>query len=118
MAVHANPVEQQGQYVIVRPDTGSARFVRLQVVSDDIIRVQATSAECLPDKAPSLMIVNQKVRPVYEVSQEGNSVRVKTAKLTTVVDKKTGVVTFYDARGEKILGEAQHAPYLEPPPVL
>lgn len=114
MAVHANPVEQQGQYVIVRPDTGSARFVRLQVVSDDIIRVQATSAECLPDKAPSLMIVNQKVRPVYEVSQEGNSVRVKTAKLTTVVDKKTGVVTFYDARGEKILGEAQHGKHFWP----
>ena len=105
MVAHAGPVEQQGQYVVVRPDSGSARILRLQVVSDDIIRVQATSAEHLPEKAQSLMIVDHKAKPDYKVSQDGNSVRVKTAKVTTVVDKKTGVVSFYDAKGMKILGE-------------
>lgn len=105
MAVHARPMEQQGQYVVIRPDSGSARILRLQVVSDDIIRVQATSAEYLPEKPRSLIIVNQKAKPEYKVSQDGNRVRVKTAKVTTVVDKKTGVVSFYDVKGMKILGE-------------
>ena len=108
MVVHAAPVEHQGQYVIVRPNSSSARIVRLQVVSDEIVRVQATSAECLPEKAQSLMIVNQKAKPNYEVNQDGNFVYVKTAKLTTVVDQSTGVVSFYDIRGKKILGETQN----------
>lgn len=108
MVVHAAPVEHHGQYVIVRPNSSSVRIVRLQVVSDEIVRVQATSAECLPEKAQSLMIVNQKAKPNYEVNQDGNFVYVKTAKLTTVVDQSTGVVSFYDIRGKKILGETQN----------
>ena len=43
-------------------------MVRLQVVGDAIIRVQATSENQLPQKPQSLMVVEQTARPKYTVN--------------------------------------------------
>ena len=48
--VQAADVKQQGNCVTVIPDGGQAKVVRLQVINDNIIRVQATSEEALPVK--------------------------------------------------------------------
>ena len=56
------------------------QVVRLQVVNDHIIRVQATSEAQLPTKNPSLIIVPQQAKPLFTVT-DGDVVRVKAAKV-------------------------------------
>ena len=97
-----------GQYVTIpvqQPQDNGAKVVRLQVVTDNIIRVQATSESQLPEKQ-SLIIVKQTAKPKFEVV-DGQLVRVKAANIEARVDKQTGQVLFYDATGKKIIGEAE-----------
>lgn len=103
----AADVLTKGQTVTIRPDGGQARVVRLQVVNDRIIRVQATSADELPQKPQSLMIVEQKGKPKFEVRQDEQAVYVKAAEVQAVVNKQTGQVTFLDGEGQKLAGEAK-----------
>ena len=103
----AADVLTKGQTVTIRPDGGQARMVRLQVMNDRIIRVQATSADELPQKPQSLMIVEQKEKPKFEVRQDELAVYVKAAAVQAVVNKQTGQVTFLDGNGQKLAGEAK-----------
>ena len=101
----AADVLTRGQSVTVRPDGGQARVVRLQVVAPHIIRVQATSDARLPDKPKSLMVVEQRARPKFTVTDDSLSVYVKAAALTAVVGKQTGAVAFFDDKGRRLTGE-------------
>ena len=114
----AADVLTKGQTVTIRPDGGQTRVVRLQVVNERIIRVQATCAEELPQKAQSLMIVEQKGKPKFEVGQDERSVYVKAAEVQAVVSKQTGRVTFLDGEGKRLASETdggkQFWPYRVP----
>ena len=105
LAGHAAQVERHDAFVTIYPDEGNTRVVRLQVVNDHIIRVQATCEAALPQKQ-SLIIVEQKAKPKYTVEEDEQSVKVKAKKVTAVVDKKNGRVHFYDAEGKMLLQEA------------
>ena len=69
----AAEVQTSGNFVTIRPDGGQAKVIRLEVMNDNIIRVRATSAEALPEKPASLMIVPQTAlaKGSYRVSDEG-----------------------------------------------
>ena len=107
---HASVVEQVGTSVTIRPDGGEARVVRLQVVDDGIIRVSATSEETLPKKEASLIVVREKQErtPQFSVKEDETSVRVETRKVTAVVAKANGRMTFLDTKGKVLLQEAMH----------
>ena len=105
--VQAADVKQQGNCVTVRPDGGQAKVIRLQVINDNIIRVQATSKDALPEKPKSLMIVPQTAKPKFEVSEDAATVTVKAKNVKAVVTKATGGVTFYDADGNLLTKEAK-----------
>ncbi len=92
---------------VAQPTANGAKVVRLQVVNDNIIRVQATSEAALPQKPQSLMIVPQTAKPKYDVSEDANAVTVKAKNVTAVVDKATGAVVFYDADGKLLTKEAK-----------
>ena len=92
---------------VAQPTANGAKVVRLQVVNDNIIRVQATSEAALPQKPQSLMIVPQTAKPKYDVSEDANAVTVKAKNVTAVVDKATGAVVFYDAAGKLLTKEAK-----------
>ena len=104
-----------GQFITIpvqQPQADGAKVVRLQVVTDNIIRVQATSESQLPEKQ-SLIIVKQTAKPKFEVT-DGQLVRVKAANVEARVDKQTGKVLFYDATGKKIIGEAEQGKTFKP----
>ena len=108
-SVRAAVVETHKNQVTIRPDGGQARVMRLEVMNDGIIRVRATSKDELPEKPASLMIVPQ-VAPAkgsYIISNEGETVVVKTKKVKAVVKKSTGNVSFFDAKGKMLLKEAK-----------
>ena len=88
------------------PASDGAKVVRLQVVNDNIIRVQATSEAALPVKPKSLMIVEQTAKPKFDVSEDETTVTVKAKNVKAVVEKTTGAITFYDADGKLLLKEA------------
>ena len=96
------------------PQPDGARVVRLQVMNDRIIRVQATSEDALPEKQ-SLMIVPQKTGKVsFDVSENDNDVTVKAAAVQAVVNKRTGAITFYDGAGQQLLKEADRGKTFKP----
>ncbi len=88
---------------------GGAKVVRLQVMNDNIIRVQATSKEALPEKPASLMIVPQTApaKGSYSITEDADKVVVKAKNVKAVVSKATGEITFFDATGKQLLKEAQ-----------
>ncbi|MBR1686947.1 MAG: DUF5110 domain-containing protein [Prevotella sp.] len=90
-----------------------AKVVRLQVINDNIIRVQATSEAQLPVKQPSLMIVEQTAKPQFNVT-DGSVVSIKAKNVEARVDKQTGAVTFYDATGRQLLKEAAQGKTFQP----
>ena len=99
----------EGNFVTVpvqETTAGGAQVVRLRVINDNIIRVQATSESALPKQKPSLMIVEQKALPVYDVKQEGSLVVVKAKNVEARVNVKSGHIVFYDAQGNELLKES------------
>jgi len=105
----------EGQYVTIpvkKVKAGGAQLVRLQVVNDHIIRVQATSETRLPEKQ-SLIIVPQTAKPKFTVT-DGDKVSVKAAHVEARVDKETGAITFFDANGKKMLQEAENGKTFKP----
>ena len=65
----ASCAKEKSGFVTIYPDGGQAKVVRLQVVNDRIIRVQATSEEALPQKQ-SLMVVPQTASVDYDVQED------------------------------------------------
>ncbi|MCR4853791.1 MAG: DUF5110 domain-containing protein [Prevotella sp.] len=99
---------------VASPQKDGARVVRLQVMNDRIIRVQATSEASLPEKQ-SLMIVPQKTqKQAFEVSEDDASVTVKAAGVQAVVSKRTGAIIFYDGAGKMLLKEAEQGKTFKP----
>lgn len=104
-----------GQYVTIpvkEAKEGGAQVVRLQVVNDNIIRVQATPENKLPEKQ-SLIIVKQTQAPKFTVT-DGDEVCVKAARVEARVDKKTGGITFYDGNGKLLLKESKKGKTFKP----
>ena len=108
---HAAGYQQQGQFVSIQLQSRqladgkqSPRHVRLQVVGDKIIRVQATPDDAFRQKQ-SLIIVPQTQRPRYTVSEEEQTIVVKTAAVEARVDKQTGHIEFRDMQGRTLLNE-------------
>ena len=108
---------RSGNSVTVRlqaPAKVGAKVVRLQVVNDNIIRVQATSADELPQKPQSLIVVPQTAKPQFDVSQDGCKVVVKARNVKATVCSKSGKVEFFDANGNSLLKEAKNGKTFRP----
>ena len=110
LSASAAGVKRSGNFVTVsveQPETNGAQLVRLQVVNDNIIRVQSTPEKAFPKKHKSLMIVNQTAKPQFTVQEEGGKVIVTAKNVRAEVEKKTGRVEFFDAQGKTLLKETQ-----------
>jgi len=99
-------VQQQGQQVTVRVNSGDVKLVRLEVMGDKIIRVSSTAEPQFADR-PSLIIVPQAQKTAYELKTSGDTVQVITAQLIANVSQQTGRVWFTKADGTPIIAEAQ-----------
>ena len=97
LSATAADIQKKGSFVTIHPDGGEAKVIRLQVVNDNIIRVQATCEEALPQKAQSLMIVEQKEKPQFIVEEDIHTFSVKAKNVTATINKSNGNVTFFDA---------------------
>lgn len=106
-AAQAATFTRSGNYVTIEVEhiqTNCPRLVRLQVVGDKIIRVEATAESTFPIKN-SLIIVPQRSYNNFTVSEDTQNVVVATPSLTAKVSKINGRVVFLDKSGNQILAE-------------
>lgn len=89
---------------IAAPADNGARKVRLQVINDKIIRVEATPESSFADKQ-SLIVVPQKTKGKCSVIERGDDVIVSAKDVQAVVDSRTGHITFRDGAGKVLLSE-------------
>lgn len=103
---------RQGSTVTVRveqPTARSPRWVRLQVVADKIIRVEATADAIFPVKQSLIIVPQTTGASRVDVSEDRNHVTVSTPQLRATVTKSSGRVVFHDAQGRQILAEDAQA---------
>jgi len=99
----AGTFEKTATGVVVKPDSGAAKEVRLEVMADNIIHVvkldQAGKA-----LTPSLMTVAAPVSGTFNVSASGkDKVTLKAKKISVAVSLATGQVQFFNAAGKAFL---------------
>ena len=106
-SMYAAGYEQNGNFLTVQlkqhQDNGPSQ-IRLQVVGDKIIRVQATAEQGFRNKQ-SLIIVPQQGKANYKVEEQGDNLVVTTAAMRAVLNEATGHIAFYDLKGNVLLNE-------------
>lgn len=110
----ATPPRKQVQItsdgVIIYPEinfSGNTRAVKLQVISDRIIRVIASPAEELP-AVKSLITVYGPATKNWTIVEKNGKVILKTPALTATILLSTGAVSFADRTGKPLLAERQY----------
>ena len=107
MGAQAADFVQNGNYLTVQlkqhQNYGPSQ-IRLQVVGDRIIRVQATAEQSFRSKQ-SLIIVPQNSKAQYKVEEQGDDLIITTAAMRAVLNEATGQITFYDLKGQVLLNE-------------
>lgn len=107
MGAQAAGFVQNGNYLTVQlkqhQNYGPSQ-IRLQVVSDRIIRVQATAEQSFRSKQ-SLIIVPQNSKAQYKVEEQGDDLIITTAAMRAVLNEATGQITFYDLKDQILLKE-------------
>ena len=107
MGAQAADFVQNGNYLTVQlkqhQNYGPSQ-IRLQVVNDRIIRVQATAEQSFRNKQ-SLIIVPQKGKANYKVEEQGDDLIITTAAMRAVLNEATGQITFYDLKDQVLLKE-------------
>ena len=108
--------ERNGNFVTIHPTSGVARTIRLQVVSDRIIRVEQTPATAIPTKKTSLAVVPQKGNTSFSVQEDALAVYVRATGISATVTKSDGHVAFFDANGKPLLAEKhkEFHPFISP----
>ena len=82
-----------------------ARWLKVQVCTENIIRVIAASDTPF-SKRPSLMADRTQWAPVsWSVKQNGDEVDISTAKVTVRVNSLSGAVAYYSPQGRLLLQE-------------
>ena len=82
-----------------------AQWLKIQVCTDDIIRVIASPTNSFSTRA-SLMIVNSdRELPNWSLREKNGSIEIFTSRVSVKVDTNTGAVEFFDAKGNLLLHE-------------
>jgi alpha-D-xyloside xylohydrolase len=99
----AGTFEKTATGVVIKPDTGAAREVRLEVMADNIVHVVKLD-QAAKSLTPSLMTVAAPVSGNFSVTASGkDSVTLKAKKISVAVSLATGQVQFFNAAGKAFL---------------
>ncbi|MGZ3900786.1 MAG: alpha-xylosidase, partial [Bacteroidia bacterium] len=85
--------------------TGTSNAVKLEVISDNIIRVIAAPGKEFAAAQSLITIYSKRPNLSWNTIPSKDSLVLKTKRMTAIVDLKTGAVTFRDLSGKKILNE-------------
>src|SRR5665647_1128992 len=83
----------------------NVKTIRLQVVTDDIIRVTASPSKNFSEESSLIATYTDTKKDGWNATQLGDSVILKTATTKVIVSLKTGEICFTDLKGNIILQE-------------
>lgn len=99
----AGTFEKTATGVVIKPDSGAAKEVRLEVMADNIIHVVKLDQQG-KSLNPSLMTVAAPVSGNFSVAASGkDKVTLKAKKISVAVSLATGQVQFFNAAGKAFL---------------
>lgn len=100
--------EKQEDGIVIKFDKSvktNVAVLKLQVISEKIIRVVASPVESFSDR-PSLMVEKKEFPEVlWKVVENGELVEISTSELVVRVNTKSGAITFLNSSGELLLQE-------------
>jgi alpha-D-xyloside xylohydrolase len=85
--------------------TGTSNAVQLEVVADNIIRVSAAPGKEMAPVQSLITVFNKTSLPAWSIVSSKDKLTLKTKELSAVISLNTGAVSFWDAKGKKILDE-------------
>ena len=97
--------------VIIYPDTtisGNSRAVKLQVITDNIIRVISSPDPAILPRQSLITVYRNDPGAKWEVRSDDKEVVLKTRLVTATVIIATGAVRFTDSAGQEILSEKKN----------
>ena len=103
MATNVQPTEHGITIPIDEASQSSAGTVRLTVMTDNIIRVEAASGKELPQARKSLIIVPQAHTGKYTWNERGDSIDLTTRTLKVSISRTTGGIVFRDRQSGRVL---------------
>ncbi len=106
--------ERVGDDLVVRPSADGAADVRLQVVSDGIIRVTADPDGDFERSESLMRVAREGKAPTFEASEEDGKLRVAAAGISAEVSLDDGRVAFFDAAGKPLVAEVAGGRSFEP----
>jgi alpha-D-xyloside xylohydrolase len=89
----------------VKVAAGDGTTVRVEVVTDDIIHVEAVPKGAKFSKKESLMVVPQEYKASYTVEKTSDAVQIRTETMLVTVSKADGRVQYADAQGNPLTKE-------------
>ncbi len=109
-ACKQTPVKTIPDGIIVRVNhsqSNETKNIRLQVISDDIIRVTAIPGDEFPKEESLIATYSTTKKEGWSVIETTDNVTLQTASTQVVVALKTGEIVFKDKDGKIILQEKQ-----------
>jgi alpha-D-xyloside xylohydrolase len=94
--------------VVVMPEQGAVKEVRLEVMSDNIIHVVKLD-QAGKTLTPSMMTVAAPCACNFSVSKGARGVTLKAGRISASVSLKDGAVRFFDAKGKAFLNQASES---------
>src|SRR5258706_10912493 len=94
--------------IIIYPNedlSGGTRAIRLQVVTESIIRVIASPQKEFPQLNSLITVFKSNSLPTWNIVEGARKITLKTKLITAIADLNTGNVVFSDAAGNQILAE-------------
>ncbi|WKL58882.1 glycoside hydrolase family 31 protein [Asticcacaulis sp. ZE23SCel15] len=101
----AGSFEKTATGIVVKPDSGPAKEVRVEVINDSVIHVLAVDDPARP-QIESLMAM-AKPAGAFTVTGAADTVTLDAGKAKAVVSLKSGLITFQDASGKTLLTQAK-----------
>jgi alpha-D-xyloside xylohydrolase len=102
-AMPVTGVSQQADGALLSMQPGT---LRLQVVSDDVIRVTYAAGSQLPQLKSYSVVLKPEAPSLWRLRQTPEAVFVETKSMKARVDRKTGAVEFLDLANRPILAES------------
>ncbi|HZK69880.1 MAG TPA: alpha-xylosidase, partial [Paludibacter sp.] len=96
------------QISLKQKSSAAVKIIRLQVITDDIIRVSATPATKLPSITSLITTYGNTMQKGWTATQNDDYVILKTATTKAIVSTKTGEIKFTDLNGKTILQEQKN----------
>ncbi|RYZ28137.1 MAG: DUF4968 domain-containing protein, partial [Chitinophagaceae bacterium] len=103
--------------IIVRPEavfSGNAKEIQLRVLTENIIRITAVADKSIAENKSLIIVGRVQSNTKFTVVSANQTVTVKTARLSAVVNLQTGAIAFYDATNKKLLAEKELGRTMQP----